>query len=166
MFNELILGSLSLLFAGLFTRMVINRIKGYKLEEAGRRLPAMFPVDQSRLCKGPHSWENAVIAVPGREMSQHLICTECGLISGTEYMMNTVGLLSLNAQLAQRSQDLEDLARLEEMLQHNKKQLIDDYIGKLGFEGTDEDGRQLLKAMHDDVIASYRDCVLQINQGK
>lgn len=58
------------------------------------------PIDKRETCQSkPHSWEDITLAVRHVEPGKYLVCKECGVISGTEYMLNKAGVKQLNQSI-------------------------------------------------------------------
>lgn len=117
-------------------KIIDHCIYFYKYYTTRENFPRLHPLDDDKLCKDPHSWEETKLAMMVVPFAQYKVCSKCGFVSGTEYQLNPAGIQQMNETMVIRretkAREELQISRFKEILDADREMWIKTYGPSFG----------------------------------
>ncbi len=143
---------------GRICKMISLHIKHMKNVKT---FPNVFPLDESKMCKGPHSWYDTVLAFLKIPVRKYKVCSDCGFVCGTSFQLNVAAIMAVREaraaeELKQKREDALHI-RIKQELELARMRSTNDNINKMlevleHREHSSEEVVKLLDKVFDDAV--------------
>jgi hypothetical protein len=104
--------------------------------KAARWMRSLIPtmIDEDKLCKGPHEWEEAKSLLADGSLGSTSMCTSCGFIPSKNLMASKISMERVKEGNKARAIELKIETEFEELEQSYLKERLDELIKEPTFE--------------------------------
>lgn len=149
LYVQLVIFMVLSMFAGIFFMRSLDTVLDLVHKFKTRNLyPKADFLEESKLCKDSHSWEDVYLALMNMDVGTHKVCTKCGFVSGSEMQINKAGVGQINQTIELKRQAKErqekSIDRLIEILKADRDMWIKTFVNEFG-KSEDKNVEMLVK---------------------